>query len=92
MDEEERLMRAAWLLGVSEAQVRRIVDLSRCETMSMAEAAEWTGIPIRTLYARVEDGSLAAFVPSGKRRGVRVRAQTLARWMEGMEVTRDGVA
>lgn len=50
---------------------------------TVAEVAEITGIPRRTIYAAMRSGLLAYVTPNGGKRGRRVRERDVATWLEG---------
>ena len=50
---------------------------------TVAEVAEITGIPKRTIYAAMSAGLLAYTTPNGGKRGRRVRECDVAAWLEG---------
>lgn len=55
---------------------------------TVAEVAEMTGIPRRTIYDAMSAGRLAYVVPNGGTRGRRVRERDVAEWLEGERAAR----
>lgn len=55
---------------------------------TVADVAEMTGIPRRTIYAAMSAGLLAYVKPNGGKRGRRVRERDVAAWLEAGKVAR----
>ena len=50
---------------------------------TVAEVAEITGIPRRTIYAAMSSGLLAYVTPNGGTRGMRTTEAWVSAWLEG---------
>lgn len=59
--------------------------MQRLEYLTVAQAAEETGLSKASIYKAIKSGDLAKTAPNGCSRGWRIRRKTLDRWLAACE-------
>lgn len=49
---------------------------------TVADTSRYLGIPLTTLYDEIRAGRLRAFMPAGKKRGMKVMVTAVDEWLE----------
>ena len=49
---------------------------------TVSETSRYLGVPLTTLYDEIRAGRLRAFMPAGKKRGMKVMVTAVDEWLE----------
>lgn len=49
---------------------------------TVADTSRYLGIPLKTLYDEIHAGRLRAFMPAGKKRGMKVMVTAVDEWLQ----------